>query len=622
MVLYFFWRSAAAAAFLVASGLAKDTVHNGSAAAQKEKTTSKPLCQQKVVAPKPGLHATDRNGWRMPTTCYHEMREHHVFVIGDWGGRQSTYGSAPFPADRTVFPSHARYFVGDVDNRAQQRVALEMQNEQDGLVIGDWGGRQSTYGSAPFPADRTVFPSHARHFVGDVDNRAQQRVALEMQKRAGWAHPEYILNVGDNFYWGGVNSHCGAPTFQPAYKADCDDQYNYCAQPGDQWKKIFLDVYGFLATELQWLGVLGNHDYGGFMFTKGWDHAISRSYEKSANGMWMTPAQYWSVTMDYDNFTVDYFFMDTNHNDAHDPQMDQGGAPTFQPTYKADCDDQYNYCAQPGDQWKKIFLDVYGFLATELQWLGVLGNHDYGGFMFTKGWDHAISRSYEKSANGMWMTPAQYWSVTMDYENFTVDYFFMDTNHNDAHDPQMDQGHNLCSAIHNKPGASCGAAGPSSVWDCPNWFQRLWGAQKVWVEGELQKSVADWQIIVTHFPPDWETSYWQYLCAKYGVDLFLAGHRHMQELHHWEIENAIKPTPWVVTGGGGGVTSEHEPNLAGTDDQYGFTDLTLTKNQIKVQLITHTGRTLKETVAFKRLASKWRQWNGKGPGPYDEGCKA
>ena len=72
----------------------------------------------------------------------------------------------------------------------------------------------------------------------------------------------------------------------------------------------------------------------------------------------------------------------------------------------------------------------------------------------------------------------------------------------------------------------------------------------------------------------------------------------------------------------GGVTSEHAPNVAGTDDQYGFTHLTLAKNQIKVQLITHTGRTLKETVAFKRLASKWRQWNGKGPGPYDEGCKA
>jgi len=434
MLLCSLHRIAAAAAFLIAIGLAK------------------PQCQKKVIAPKPGLHVTDRNGWRMPTVCYHDRPEHHVFVIGDWGGRQSALGAAPFPADRTVFPSHAR------------------------------------------------------QFVGGIDNAAQQRVASEMQKRAKWAFPEYILNVGDNFYWGGINSHCGAPTFQPAYNADCDDPYNYCAQPGDQWKAIFLDVYGSLATGLQWLGVLGNHDYGGFMFTKGWDHAIARTYEKSAKGMWMTPAQYWSVTMDYENFTVDYYFMDTNHNDAHDPNQD--GA------------------------------------------------------------------------------------------------------------------HNICSAAHNKPGASCGASGPKSVGDCPNWFYSLWGAQKAWIEGELQRSTADWQIIVTHFPPDWETGYWQYLCNKYGIDLMLTGHRHMQELHHWEIQNAIKPTPWVVTGGGGGVTSEHPPNWAGTDDQYGFVDLTLSKNEIKVQLITHSGRTLTETVAFKRLASKWRQWKGKGPGPYFEGCKA
>jgi len=435
----------AAVVAVLTVGLAKD-------APKKGRPSAKAYCSKKVQAPQPGAHAMDRNGWRMPTTCYHDRPDHHVFVIGDWGGRQAGYGAAPFPADRTVFPSHAR------------------------------------------------------HFVGGVDNRAQQRVAQAMQTRAIWAHPEYILNVGDNFYWGGVNSRCGSPMDKVDYRADCDDVYNYCAQPGDQWKTIFLDVYGYLATGLQWLGVLGNHDYGGFMFTKGWDQAIARSYEPSANGMWVTPAQYWSVTMDYENFTVDYYFMDTNHNDAHHPNMDAG--------------------------------------------------------------------------------------------------------------------HNICSAIHNPPGASCGFSGPSSVWDCPGWFARLWQNQKDWIEGELQKSSTDWQIIVTHFPPDWETSYWQYLTHKYGIDMMLTGHRHMQELHQYEAENALRPTPWIVTGGGGGVTSEHEPTAEGTDDQYGFVDLTLWKNEILVQLITHTGRTLKETKVFKRLASKWREWDGKGVGPYHEGCLA
>merc|ERR1711879_445886 len=39
----------------------------------------------------------------------------------------------------------------------------------------------------------------------------------------------------------------------------------------------------------------------------------------------------------------------------------------------------------------------------------------------------------------------------------------------------------------------------------------------------------------------------------------------------------LDPTAWVVSGGGGGVTSEHVPLANGSDDQYGFMDMTLSK---------------------------------------------
>merc|ERR1712113_57252 len=51
----------------------------------------------------------------------------------------------------------------------------------------------------------------------------------------------------------------------------------------------------------------------------------------------------------------------------------------------------------------------------------------------------------------------------------------------------------------------------------------------------------------------------------------------------------LDPTAWVVSGGGGGVTSEHVPDAGGNDDQYGFMDLTLAQDKLIVDAISHTG---------------------------------
>mmetsp|Transcript_96914 Transcript_96914/g.283293 ORF Transcript_96914/g.283293 Transcript_96914/m.283293 type:complete len:91 (-) Transcript_96914:81-353(-) len=72
------------------------------------------------------------------------------------------------------------------------------------------------------------------------------------------------------------------------------------------------------------------------------------------------------------------------------------------------------------------------------------------------------------------------------------------------------------------------------------------------------------------------------LHARHGLDLLVTGHRHAQELH------SVGGLTCFVTGGGGGVTSEQAPVGADTR-QYGFFDLTLSREAIKIELVNFHG---------------------------------
>merc|ERR1712176_578210 len=127
----------------------------------------------------------------------------------------------------------------------------------------------------------------------------------------------------------------------------------------------------------------------------------------------------------------------------------------------------------------------------------------------------------------------------------------------------------------------------------------------LWLEDKLNESSADWQIIVTHFPPEHWTHFPQNtvdlkrLGDKYGIDLIVAGHRHDQELHpsgDWAVDimdGFGVGVPFVVTGGGGGVTSENDPWIGSDEpgaDQYGFMDMTISKTEIKIEAINFDGK--------------------------------
>jgi len=118
-------------------------------------------------------------------------------------------------------------------------------------------------------------------------------------------------------------------------------------------------------------------------------------------------------------------------------------------------------------------------------------------------------------------------------------------------------------------------------------------------------SDADWQIVVTHFPPERKKNAFKdfkYIGDKCGLDLIVSAHRHQQELHdandHAWVQK-LSGIPYVVTGGGGGVTSERYP---GDNTQYGYMDMTIAKDQLKIESFNFFGNKKGEMTVQKRYS--------------------
>ncbi|CAE7524893.1 unnamed protein product [Symbiodinium natans] len=339
------------------------------------------------------------------------------------------------------------------------------------FVIGDWGGVKYSEEMPIMPADHrsTLFPKRHRKFVEGVDDCAQQRVAGQMLNWAIHSPPDYILNVGDNFYWGGADSNCS------------------------------------------------------------------------------------------------------------DNVMDSGFS---------------------WHQWEPIYESMYtGPGIDGRQWLGILGNHDYGGFLFTSGWHETIWYTWAAGTTRRWLTPGQFWQVKVHYPSFSIDYYFVDSNIHNAWEPNKTVGHNICSEKYNAKNSSCPLTGPFSLDSCNGWFGALWEVQSRWLDLRLGQSTADWQIVVSHFPPEYNAEYWSKFGRKHGLDLFISGHRHYQQLTLKNETTSTAPRfPFttIISGGGGGITSDRMPELYGLDDAYGFFDLNLSKSEIHIRAISHGGLVRRE----------------------------
>ncbi|CAK0910171.1 unnamed protein product [Prorocentrum cordatum] len=120
------------------------------AAASRDEATRPASCGSRFKAPKKPKTADEYNGVALEDVCFEGSGPHHVFIIGDWGG----------------------------------------------ITQGD--GRLS---AAPHLTHRW---ETNYQFVWPPDDQAQTLVRDQMRKRAPESKPDYFLNVGDNFYWAGI----------------------------------------------------------------------------------------------------------------------------------------------------------------------------------------------------------------------------------------------------------------------------------------------------------------------------------------------------------------------------------------------------------------------------------
>jgi len=381
----------------------------------------------------PPSQVTQYNGVAWEPMKIEGSKEMHIFAIGDWGGLD---GSLQYQA------AMVQYKGGSSPGpHTMARFRGPCKTKE---MVNCFAGEECKKGCRYTPA---------------VDQHAQQLVGVSMQKRAAEKNPDFILNVGDNFYWGGVNTECGSPM----------DKISYVA--GMQFNNIFESVY-----------------------------------------------------------------------------------------------------SGPGIDGKP--------------WFSVLGNHDWGGFQFNKGWDQQIAYTW---ASDRWRMPSLYWMQHVDYPDlgFSAEFFMIDSNAMDVHPMHADPEHNICGAKHNPTGASCAkTGGPANIQDCFKWMWDLWRTQQKWLEEKLEASPADWQVVVTHFACGHQSQWYKKLHENYGLDLLVTGHTHVQAIHH--KMHQLGGMTCFITGGGGGITSEGDPSLPRTN-QYGFFDLTISKEKITIESINYRG---------------------------------
>jgi len=397
---------------------------------------------------------------------------------------QPTQSRCPPPPSKLPAPQN----VLDYNGVTLPEMCIDDDREEDHvLIIGDWGG--TVPGK---PADNTQNKRPKRPYVDGIDNQAQLLVAEQFNKRAALVDPGYILNVGDNFYWGGCFETCGSRTVKEAIEA-----FNNPFRPDEQ------------------------------------DDPICAK-------------QFYSV---------------------------------FETMYMG-----------PGLDGKP--------------WFSCLGNHDYGGYYFNAAWDQQIA--YTWGPSGRWVMPALYYHQHVVYaaKGFTVDYYVVDDNVADVQDESQDIHHNPCNLWRN-PHSDCRPFGPGNASDCVHWFRNLWSEEVKWLDASLAKSTADWQIIMTHVPVESCVPYPQVvddfkrISDLHGVDLFVTGHRHVQEIYesgHADFNcpdgaPCLTPgVPYVVSGGGGGITSDFPPGPEGSgEDMYGYMDMKISKTEIIIEAFNQAG---------------------------------
>lgn len=240
------------------------------------------------------------NGIAWPTLKIRGTELSHFFAVGDWGGL-----AGQLPHNSQII----QYTGGQTKGpHTMGRYRTDPKYHTLTCTTPQMSDCFATQGKLCSGLETLTGETCCKASCGwnkNVDVPAQSLVATQMKKRAAIVNPQYILNVGDNFYWGGVYGKCGGTPMS---------RINDITQTQFQW--IFEDIYSGPGLDGKpWLTTLGNHDWGGRQFDAAWDQQIAYTW---TSDRWILPAAYWMQRIEYvdQNFSVEVFLIDSNIEDA------------------------------------------------------------------------------------------------------------------------------------------------------------------------------------------------------------------------------------------------------------------------------------------------------------------
>ena len=218
-------------------------------------------------------------------------------------------------------------------------------------------------------------------------------------------------------------------------------------------------------------------------------------------------------------------------------------------------------------QWQASFEKIYTADSLQSPWKIILGNHDYRGNV-------QAQLDYAKTSK-RWQLPARYYVETQPLpDGAKADFFYLDTS----------------PFITKYIGTRTNISGQDSQ------------AQLNWLDAALQKSTAQWKIVIGHHPiytalaPD---SYGEHdtpeliarldpILRKHGIRIYINGHDH--NLQSVTLNNLT----YVTNGAGSETYDQSSPTIRNgfVSGSHGFMTVSLSSQKLEFSLIDMAGATL------------------------------